>query len=97
VGRGGPMGVERAAASGNERIGVFRALRDQVHAIVPPPTCEVAHLTLGRWLGRLLDCCEVLLTVGTTGDVTELGRALTLLDESREYARGFNVKHAALV
>jgi hypothetical protein len=97
VRRGGPMVVERAAAIGNERIGVFRALRDQVQNLAPPPSCENAHLTLGRWLGRLIDCCEVLRTVGTTGDVAELGRALTLLDESREYARGFNVEHAALV
>jgi hypothetical protein len=97
VRRGGPMVAERSAAIGNERIGVFRALREQVHGLAPPPSCEAAHMTLGRWLGRLIDCCEVLRTVGTTGDVTELGRALTLLDEAREYARGFNVEHAALV
>jgi hypothetical protein len=97
VRRGGPMVAERATAIGNERIGVFRALRGQLDGLAPPPACETAHMTLGRWFGRLIDCCEVLRTVGTTGDVAQLGVALTLLGEAREYARGFNVEHATLV
>lgn len=97
VRRGGPMVAERAGAIGNERIGVFHALRDQLDQVTPPPSCEAAHMTLGRWLNRLIDCCDVLRTVGTTGDVAQLGRAQSLLAEAREYARGFNDEHAALV
>jgi hypothetical protein len=97
VRRGGPMVAERATAIGNERIGVFHALRDQLALIVPPPSCEPAHMTLGRWLDRLIDCCEVLRTVGATGDLAQLHRAQSLLAESREYARGFNDEHTALV
>ena len=97
VRRGGLMVAERAGAIGNERVGVFRALRDQLGRVPPPPSCEAAHLTLGRWLDRLIDCCEVLRTVGTTGDVAQLSKAQALMAESREYARGFNDEHAALV
>ncbi|TAK24412.1 MAG: hypothetical protein EPO26_06200 [Chloroflexota bacterium] len=97
VRRGGPMIAERAAAIGAERIGVFRALRDQLDGLATPSSCSAAHMTLGRWLNRLIDCCEVLRTVGTTGDVAELGRARSLLAEAQEYARGFNDEHTALV
>lgn len=97
VRRGGPMVPERASAIGTERIGVFRALREQLARLAPPPSCEAAHMTLGRWLDRLIDCCEVLRTIGTTGEVAQLRRAQSLLAAAREYARGFNDEHAALV
>ena len=97
VRRGGPMVAARAGAVGAERIRTFRALRDRLDGAAAPPSCGACRLTLGRWFDRLIDCCEVLRSVGTTGDAGRLGRAESLLAEAGEYARGFNAEHAALV
>jgi hypothetical protein len=97
VRRGGAMVAERAGAIGSERIVTFHDLRARLDGLAPPPACEACHLTLGRWMNRLVDCCELLHTIGTTGDVAPLDRVQALLAEAREYARGFNTLHAALV
>lgn len=97
VRRRGTMVAETALAIGNERLGVFHALREQLSSVAPPPSCEDAHMTLGRWLDRMIDCCEVLRTIGTTSDFAQLSRVEALMIEAREYARGFNDEHAALV
>ena len=97
VRRGGPMVAERAGAIGSERIATFRDLRAQLDGLTPPTACEACHLTLGRWINRLIDCCELLHSVGATGDVAPLSRAQALIGEAREYARGFNAEHAQLV
>lgn len=97
VRRGGPMVAGRAGAIGTERLTTFHAVRAQLDALAPPPACESCHLTLGRWLNRLIDCCELLSSIGTTGDVARLSEAQTLIADAREYARGFNAEHARLV
>jgi hypothetical protein len=97
VRRGGAMVPERAAAIAGERLESFRDLRARLDALVAPPACAACHLTLGRWLNRLIDCCEVLHTVGLTGDVAQLSQVHALIADAREYARGFNGEHARLV
>jgi hypothetical protein len=97
VRRGGPMVAERAGAIGTERIVSFQELRTQMEGLAPTPACEACHLTLGRWMNRLIDCCDLLRSIGTTGDVASLSRAQGLLTDAREYARGFNSIHGALV
>jgi hypothetical protein len=97
VRRAGPMVAEVAGAIGGERIVTFHELRDRLDAMAPPPACETCHLTLGRWINRLIDCCELLQTIGTTGDLVPLNRVQALLAEAREYARGFNAEHGRLV
>ena len=97
VRRSGPMVAERAAAIGSERLETFHDLVGRLDSMAPPPSCHACHLTLGRWLHRLADCCDVLISVGNTGDVAQLRRAEALLAESREYARGFNAEHARLM
>jgi hypothetical protein len=97
VRRGGSMVAERAGAIGTERIVTFREVRTQLDRLTPPPACEACHLTFGRWISRLIDCCELLHSIGTTGDVAPLSQAQDLIAEAREYARGFNREHASLV
>jgi hypothetical protein len=97
VRRGGPMVAERAGAIGSERIATFRDLRARLDGLAPPPACEACHLTLGRWINCPIDCCELLRSVGATGDVAPLSRAQALIAEAREYARAFNAEHARLV
>jgi hypothetical protein len=97
VRQGGSMVAERAGAIGTERIATFHEVRTQLDRLTPPPACETCHLTLGRWINRLVDCCELLHSIGQTGDVAPLGQAQGLIAEAREYARGFNREHAALV
>jgi hypothetical protein len=91
--------VERAGIGGAASV-VVRTVR------VPIPSASTtgsstrpagSRLTLGRWFDRLIDCCEVLRSVGTTGDAGRLVRAESLLAEAGEYARGFNAEHAGLV
>jgi hypothetical protein len=95
--REGPMVAERAGAIGAERIETFRALRTQLDGLQPPPACEACQLTLGRWLNRLIDCCDLLNSIGMTRDLTRLHQARALIAEAREYARGFNEEHDRLV
>src|SRR5205814_3382213 len=93
----GPMVAERAGAIGSERARTFHDLSTRLDALPPPPPCDGCHLTLGRWLHRLADCCDVLTSIGTTGDTAQLRRVEALLAEAREYARGFNAEHARLM
>ena len=95
--RGGPFVPERAHVIGRERIVTFFTVRDKIAQLTVPPACESCHLTLGRWLDRLIDCCEVVSIVGRTGDVTYLHQAQALLLEAREYARGFNDEYGRIV
>lgn len=97
VRRSGAMVTERAGAIGAERIVTFHDLRARLDGMAPPPACETCHLTLGRWLNRLVDCCDLLRTIGATGDPLPLNRVQALLAEAREYARGFNAEHGRLV
>jgi hypothetical protein len=97
VRRAGPMVAERAGAIGRERMATFLNLRALLYSLAPPPACTTCHLTLNRWLDRLIDCCEILLAIGVTGDAAPLRRVQPLLAEAREYARGFNAEHASLV
>ena len=95
--RGGIFVPERANVIGRERIATFFEVRDRVAELTVPPSCEACHLTLGRWLDRLIDCCEMVQLVGRTGDVTYLHQAQALLMEAREYARGFNDEYGRIV
>jgi len=85
-----------AGRIGRERVGQFRDYRARIGRLWPPRPCADCHRAVVTWLDQLIAVCELIETVGRSGDTPRLGQIEELLSESRIQARRFNAEYARL-
>jgi hypothetical protein len=85
-----------AGRIGRERTGQFRDCRARIGRLWPPAPCAGIHEAATAWLDQLIAVCQVIETVGRSGDTPRLGQIEDLLFESRIQARRFNAEYARL-
>jgi hypothetical protein len=97
--RGGhPLTITQSAGQiGREHGANFRRIREQVEHLQPPPTCAGVHGALTRWLKKLIEACDLLVSVARSGDIQRLRETQGLFSEGRRHAHVFNEEYARLV
>jgi hypothetical protein len=95
---GHPLTITQSAGQiGREYSASFRRIRESYERLRPPPTCISVHGAFGRWLDKLIEACDLLLSVARTGDIQRLRETQGLFSEGRRHAHVFNEEYARLV
>lgn len=81
---------------GREQVGYFREARTALQRLVPPAACEQCHEAVVGWVEMHVAACDVMMEVGSSGDLKRLHEAQNLLSEGRRFAARFNGEYQRL-
>jgi len=96
--KGNPAILAAAAGSiGREYTPTFRSARDRIDRITAPKGALECHRTLSRWLDKLVQSGELLIEVGSSGNVNRIREIQELLAEGRAHAVRFNEEYLRLI
>lgn len=91
------MVAQGAGRIGREQVAVFRDASSRLKHLHTPRACTSCHEAVSSWIEMHVAACEVLIDVGTKGDLKRLREAQGLLAEGRRFAQRFNGAYTALV
>lgn len=95
---GNPLSIAQSAgAIGREHGAKFREVRSQIAGMRVPPRCMSLQGALQRWLDKLIEACDLLVSVAHTGRVGYLRKTHQLFVEGRHHAQQFNSEYCRLV
>jgi hypothetical protein len=86
-----------AGQIGQEQLAAFRAFQERLDRLQPPALCEDCHVVISGWLEKQMAACEVMVDVGSSGELTGLRATQGLLAEGRDDSRRFAQSYAELV
>ncbi len=96
--KGNPAMLAAAAGSiGREYTPTFRSARDRIDRIAAPKGALECHRALSLWLDKLVQSGELLIEVGSSGNVNRIREIQELLAEGRAHAVRFNEEYLRLI
>lgn len=85
------------ARVGHEQAAIFMAMRDRLSALRMPFECLTLHATTLGWFDKQVVACDVLVRIGTAGDLSRLREAQHALADGREDSERMEIELKRMV